>query len=315
MTGYTGRRLVTALFQTAAVLVVVFALTSLLPGDTAAVVLGEHATERQVAVLRDQLGLDRPLHVRFLEWVGGLLRGDLGTSLLTGTPVVDRITDDIATTALLTSLTLVIVIPLALAIGVVGGLREGSRTDRALNLATVLLNSVPEFALALLLVGVFAVRASWLPATAAGLSGWSLLAYPAVLVLPITVLVAKQLCALSRQVRIGVAESSNAEYATHARLLGLPERTVVSRHVLVNALGPSVQQLARTVDGLLGGVVVVEVLFTLPGMGSGFLDAVRARDLPTVQGYALVFALTTVLVNLLADLAAHRLVPQREVRR
>lgn len=313
MTGYAGRRLITALFQAAAVLVVVFALTALLPGDTAAVILGEHATEQQVAVLRQQLGLDHPLHVRFLDWVGGLLHGDLGTSLLTGTPVLAGITDDIATTALLTSLTLVIVIPLALVIGVVSGLREGSRLDRALNVTTVLLNSVPEFALALLLIGVLAIGAGWLPATAAGLSGWSLLAYPAVLVLPVTVLAGKQLCALSRQIRIGVAESSNAAYAVHARLLGLPERTVVSRHVLVNALGPATQQLARTVDGLLGGVIVIEALFALPGMGAGFLEAVRARDLPTVQGYALVFALTTVVVNLLADLATHRLVPQREV--
>ncbi len=118
---------------------------------------------------------------------------------------------------------------------------------------------------------------------------------------------------MQRPPRPGVADATRAEHAHHVRMLGLPERTVLVKHVLPNALGHAVQQLARAVDGLLGGVVVVEALFTLPGMGSGFLDAVQARDLPVVQGYALVFALTTVLVNLLADLAAHRLVPQREV--
>ncbi|GAB2736700.1 ABC transporter permease [Salinifilum aidingensis] len=313
MPGYVTGRLLTAGAQTLAVLVVVFALTSLLPGDTAAVILDEHADAEQVAALREQLGLDRPPPVRFLHWIGALLRGDLGTSLLTGTPVAEQLARDAATTALLTIPALVIVLPLALVIGVRSGLREGSRADRALNSATVLLTSVPEFALGLVLVGLLAVRWGWLPATAAGLSGWSLLSDPAVLVLPVAVLAAKHLCALSRQVRIGVAECSRAEYAVHARLLGLPERRVVLGHVLPNALVPAVQQLARTVDGLLGGVVVVEALFALPGMGSGFLEAVRARDLPAVQGYALVFALTTVLVNLLADLAAHRLVPQREV--
>lgn len=313
MSGYVAGRLLTAGAQAVAVLVVVFALTSLLPGDTAVVILDEHADAEQVAALREQLGLDRPVPVRFLHWIGGLVHGDLGTSLLTGTPVAEQLARDVATTALLTVLTLAVVLPLALAIGILSGLREGSRTDRALNTATVLLNSVPEFALGLVLVGLLGVQWGWLPATAAGMSGWSLLSDPAVLVLPVAVLAGKHLCALSRQVRIGVAECSRAEYAVHARLLGLPERTVVTRHVLPNALGPAVQQLARAVDGLLGGVVVVEALFALPGMGSGFLDAVQARDLPVVQGYALVFALTTVLVNLLADLAAHRLVPQREV--
>lgn len=310
---FASARVAVAALQVAVVATGVFALTSLLPGDTAVVILGEHTTPERAAVLREQLGLDKPLGERFLEWVGGLLRGDLGTSLVTGSEVVSDVGSGLVTTTLVAALALLVVIPLAALIGVVSGSREGSRLDRALNGAVVLLNSIPEFALGLLLLGLFALHLGWLPATAAGLSGWSLARYPAVLVLPVAVLVSKQLCALARQVRIGVAEATRAEHAHHVRMLGLPERTVLVKHVLPNALGPSVQQLARTVDGMFGGVVVVEALFALPGMGTGFVDAVKARDLPLVQGYALVFALTTITANLIADLVAHRLVPRREV--
>lgn len=313
MTALVLRRLAVAALQLAAVAVTVFALTSLLPGDTAVVVLGEHATDEQIAVLREQLQLDRPVWERFLDWLGGAVQGDLGTSLLTGMPVADEIARGFATTTVLALLALAVVVPLAVAVGVTTGIRRGSRLDRALNSAIVLLDSVPEFALALLLVALFSLRLGWLPATAAGASGWELLAQPAVLVLPVGVLVCKQLCTLARQIRIGVAEADGADYALHVRLHGLPERTVLFRHVLPNGLAPAVQQLARAVDGLLGGVVVVEAVFALPGMGSGFIGAVMARDLPAVQGYALVFAITTITLNLVADVVSHRLVPQREV--
>lgn len=313
MLKFTCVRLATGVLQIAVVAVAVFFLTSSLPGDTAAVVLGEHATEQQVAALREQLGLDRPLGERFLDWVAGIARGDLGTSLLTGEPVTEAVAGGLTNTVLLAACTLALVIPLAVLIGLASGVRPGSRTDRALNSTVVLLNSIPEFALGLLLVALFSLQAGWLPATAAGLSGRSLVEQPAVLVLPIAVLVCKQLCALARQVRIGVVAATHAEYATHMRMLGMRERTVLFRHVLPNAIGPSVQQLARTVDGLLGGVVIVEALFALPGVGSEFVEAVKARDLPVVQGCALVFVLTTVLVNVLADVASRRLVPQREV--
>ncbi|GAB3299161.1 ABC transporter permease [Parasphingorhabdus pacifica] len=305
-------RVSTGGLQVVVVAVAVFFLTSALPGDNAAVVLGEHATEEQVAALRAQLGLDRPLGERFLDWAVGITRGDLGTSLLTGEPVGAQIGLGLGNTALLGACTLALIIPLAGLIGLVSGVRAGSRIDRVLNSTVVLLNSVPEFALGLLLVALFSLQAGWLPATAAGLSGFSLADDPAVLVLPIAVLVCKQLCALARQMRIGVVEANSTEYATHMRVLGMRERTVLLRHVLPNAIGPSVQQLARAVDGLLGGVVVVEALFALPGVGSTFVEAVKARDLPVVQGCALVFVCTTVLVNVLADVASRRLVPQRE---
>jgi len=304
-----------ALVQVAVAAIAVFVLTALLPGDTAVVVLGEHADQQQLAALRAQLGLDDPLEQRFLNWVTGLLRGDLGVSLLTGAPVAEEIGRGLATTVLLAGATLLVLLPVAFATGVYCGLREDSRVAWAVNSLLLLLNAIPEFVLGLLLIGAVSVRAGWLPATAAGLSGWSLLSEPAVLVLPVLVLAAKQVCGLARQVRIGVIEANSAEYADHVRLLGLSEPVVVLRHVLPGGIRPALQQLARTVDGLLGGVVVVEALFAFPGVGSGFVEAVKARDLPLVQGYALLFAVTTVVLSLVADLLTARLVPQAEAAR
>ncbi|WP_181783357.1 ABC transporter permease, partial [Pseudonocardia pini] len=297
-----------ALLQLAAVTVAVFALTTFLPGNTAEVVLGPLATPEQIAVLQERLGLDRPATERFLDWVGGLLHGDLGTSLATGRPVVEDLGARFVLTALPALLAVAILVPLAVALGCCAGRRPGSAADRLVTATTTVAQAVPDFALGLLLVALFALQLGWLPATAAGTVGVSGLT-PAMLVLPITILVSNQLGSLARQVRIGVVETEAAEHVAHLRRLGLGERTLLLRHVLPGAVVPSVQQFARTIDGLLGGVLVVEALFALPGIGSGFVSAVQTRDLPVVQTYALLFALTTVVVNLAADLVSARLVP------
>lgn len=309
MTTRAGVRIGFALLQLVAVSVGVFVLTTFLPGDTAEVVLGPLATVDQIDTLRVQLGLDRPVRERFLDWAGGLLHGDLGTSLATGRPVVDDMGDRLSVTVLLAVLAVAVLVPLAVALGCYGGRRPGSPADRIITAATTVAHAVPDFALGLLLVALFALQLGWLPATAAGTVGLSGLTV-AMLVLPVAILVSNQLSRLARQVRIGVVETDTAEHVVHLRRLGLAERTVVLRHVLPGGVVPSVQQFARTVDGLLGGVIVVEALFALPGMGSGFVQAVQTRDLPVVQGYALLFALTTVVVNLVADLVSAKLVPQ-----
>ncbi|MBW0103061.1 ABC transporter permease [Pseudonocardia sp. KRD291] len=304
-----GARVLVALAQFAAVSVIVFAMTSLLPGDAAEIVLGRDATPEQVATLRTQLGLDRPLPERFADWVGGLLHGDLGRSLVTGQPVAAEVGGRLGQTALLTGLALIMLVPLALGAGVLAGRRPGSPVDRALTGVLVAAQAVPEFALGLVLVAVFSLQLGWLPATAAG----GAFTGAEVLVLPVVVLVTNHLGRLARQIRVGVLDTDRAEHVVHLRRLGLPERVVLWRHVLPGAALPSIQQLARIVDSMLGGVVVVEALFALPGVGSGFVDAVSARDLPVVQGYALLYAATTIGVNLVADLVSARLLPHREV--
>lgn len=313
MRGYVLRRCLTAVVQCLVVLVAVFAVGSLLPGDTADVLRGELGTAEQVRDLRAQLGLDEPAWSRFGHWIGGLVHGDLGTSLMTGVPVGDDLGRRVGVTLLLGVPALLLVTLLAPLLGTVSGLREGSRLDRALNTAAVLLHAVPEFVLGLLLVAWLSLAAGLLPATTVGMGVGELLAQPSALVLPVGVLAARHLCDLARQVRAGVAAGRDGDMAEHLRLQGLPERTVVLRHVLPNALGPAAQQYARCVEGMLGGAVVVEAVFGLRGLGEGFVEAVQNRDLPQVQTYALLFAGTAVLVNLAADLVAHRLAPRREL--
>lgn len=312
MRGYVVRRSLLALAQCVLVLVAVFALGTLLPGDTADVLRGEHGTPQQVAALRERLGLDGPVWWRFWEWLRALLTGDLGRSLVTDLPVSEEMGRRVASSLLLGLPALAAVTVLAPLLGVVTGLREGSRTDRVLNAAALLLHSVPEFVLGLLLIASLSLAAGLLPATAVGLTGTQLLTQPSVLVMPVLVLAARQLCDLARQVRAGVAAGRGSPVAEHLRLLGLRERTVVLRHVLPNALGPAAQQFARCVEGLLGGAVLVESLFGIQGLGTGFVEAVQNRDTPQVQSYALLFAGTAVAVNLVCDVVAYRLAPRAE---
>lgn len=300
-------RVAVALAQLAAVSVIVFALTTLLPGDAAEVVLGADATEEQIATVRAQLGLDRPPLERFGEWVGGLFQGDLGTSLVTEQPVTTVIAGELGSTAVVAAAAVVVFVPLSVGVGVIAGRRPGSALDRVLTALLVVGQAIPEFALGLVLVAVFSLQLGLLPATAAG-GGLE----PTLLILPVAVLVIHQLGRVARQIRIGVVDTDRSEHVVHLRRLGLRERAVLWRHVVPGAIVPALQQLARVVDGFVAGVVVVEALFALSGVGSGFVEAVLARDLPMVQGYALLFAAITITVNLAADVASARLVPQRE---
>lgn len=297
-----------AVAQLVAATVAIFALTTLLPGETAEIVLGPDATDEQVRELSTQLGTDRPPAVRFAEWAGGVLSGDLGESLVTGRPVLDELADRLGSTVLLTGLSLLVTVPLAVLVGVAAGRRPGSAVDRVSTTAVSALQAAPQFAVGLLLVALFSLQLGWLPATAGG----GALLTPAGLVLPVTVLAVSQLGRLSRQVRQGVLQADRSPHVTHLRRLGLPERDVLWRHVLPGGVAPSLQQLARITEGTLGGVVVVESLFALPGVGAGVVEAVQSRDLPLVQGYALLAAVVTIGVNLLVDLLTARLTPVRE---
>ncbi|TDC97638.1 ABC transporter permease [Actinomadura sp. 7K507] len=309
---YTARRCVLAVAQCLVVLVAVFALGALLPGDTAGVLLAEQGTPEQVAALRERLGLDRPAWERFGDWFGGLLTGDLGRSLMTGVPVAGEVGRRLTDSLVLALPAFVLVIAAAPLLGIVTGMREGTRLDRTLNAAAVVLHAVPEFVLGLLMIASLSLATGLLPATAVGLNGTALLAQPAVLVMPVIALAARQVCDLARQIRAGVAQQRDGPLAEHLRLLGMRERTVVVRHIVPNALGPAAQQFARCVEGLLGGAVLVEALFGVQGLGTGFVEAAQNRDVPLVQGYALLFAGTAVVVHLAGDLASHRLAPRRE---
>ncbi|MEU4290109.1 ABC transporter permease [Kribbella sp. NPDC026596] len=312
MRSYAAQRALLAVVQLTVLSVLVFTLTSLLPGDAADLRFTETLTPEQIDRMRAQLGLDQPALERFGHWFGNVLTGDLGTSLISGGPVVDIVRNSVGATLVLTLATLAVVVPLAVALGIVMGTRENGRLDRAITSVTLALSAIPDFVIAVVLVAVFSLKLGWLPAT---WIGGDLLASPALLVLPVAVLLGRTVCLLSRQVRAGTITALQAEYVVQARRLGIPRRQLLLRHVLPNAAVPGVQELARTGDTLLGGVLVVEAIFAIPGFATALVDGVETRDVPVVQGLTLVLAVAALVINLGADLVCNRLVPRTELLR
>ncbi|MEU2391323.1 ABC transporter permease [Streptomyces sp. NPDC007369] len=307
---WIGRRLLLGLGQTAAVVLFVFVLTEALPGDAAVALAGDQPDPERIARIRAALDLDRPAAERFLDWAGGLLQGDLGTSLVSGRPVADYLTGGMGPTVTLAGATLLVLLPLSAGLGVLCARREGGPLDRTLSALTLAVHSVPEFALGVLLATLFGLWLGWLPPTAVGADP---LTEPAVLVLPVLVLISRPVCTISRLVRAGMIDAMASPYVAQALRYGVSGARVRWTHALPNALAPAAQQLARTCDWLLSGVIVVEALFVIPGLGTVLIDAVAARDVPVVQGMAVVFGVVTVLANLGADLVARRFAPRAEV--
>ncbi|MEU2435586.1 ABC transporter permease [Streptomyces rubradiris] len=315
MTGlpsWIARRLLLGAAQTAAVVLLVFALTEALPGDAAVALAGDQPDPERIAAIREAMHLDRPAHERLLEWAGGLARGDFGTSLASGRPVSTYITGGFGPTLLLASLTVVLLVPAGVGLGVLAARHEGRFVDRFVSAVTLGVYAVPEFAFGVLLTTVFALRLGWLPPTAVGY-GTDLLAHPAALVLPVLVLLSRPVCSLARLVRAGMADALDSPYVAQARRYGVPGARIRYGHALPNAITPAAQQLARTIDWLLCGVIVVEALYVIPGLGTVLMNAVAERDVPVVQGLAVVFGVTTVVLNLGADLVARRFAPRSEV--
>jgi peptide/nickel transport system permease protein len=282
---YAGIRLTVGVVQTAAVVGCVFVVASALPGDAAVAIAADDPDPDRIAALRQNLGLDRPLLTQFGDWAGGLLQGDLGTSAGSGRPV----------TAIL-------------AIGVVAATHRGRRLDRTITGTTVALYAAPEFAVAIVLISVFAVGLGWFPPTAVG-AGDSLLDQPELLVLPVVVLMVRPVCSLSRLVRASMATTLDSEYVEHSLRLGISMRRVIWRHALPGSLTPATQHVARIADWMLGGVVIVEAVFAIGGLGEVLVDAVSSRDLPLLMGVVCLFAVITVVVNTVADIVAYQLNP------
>ncbi|MGW0707493.1 ABC transporter permease [Streptomyces sp. NPDC002643] len=312
MRSFVVRRLLLGVAQTVAVVLLVFALTEALPGDAAVALAGDQPDPARIAAIREAMHLDRPVHERLVGWAAGLLHGDLGTSLASGRPVAQYIADGFGPTLLLAALTVALLVPVGFGLGVLAARHEGGLVDRLVSSVTLAVYAVPEFALGVLLVTVFALRLGWLPPTAVGY-GTDLLAHPAALVLPVVVLLSRPVCSLVRLVRAGMIDALASPYVAHARRYGVPGARVRYVHALPNALAPAAQQLARTVDWLLCGVIVVEALFVIPGLGTVLLNTVAERDVPVVQGLAVVFGVLTVVLNLGADVIARRFAPRAGV--
>ncbi|MFD5385661.1 ABC transporter permease [Streptomyces sp. NPDC127074] len=309
---FVARRLLLGVAQTVAVVLLVFTLTEALPGDAAVALAGDQPDPARIAAIRAALHLDRPAHERLADWAVGLLHGDLGTSLTSGRPVSTYLADGFGPTLLLAAITVALLVPAGFGLGVLAARYEGRLVDRLVSSVTLAVYAVPEFALGVLLVTVLALRLDWLPPTAVGY-GTDLLGHPAALVLPVLVLLSRPVCSLSRLVRAGMVDALASPYVAQARRYGVSGAKVRYAHALPAALAPAAQQLARTIDWLLCGVVVVEALYVIPGLGTVLLNAVAERDVPVVQGLAVVFGVLTVVLNLGADLVTHRLVPRAGV--
>jgi peptide/nickel transport system permease protein len=301
---FTVRRLVASL----ALLVVVSALTffavQLLPGDAADAVAGRSPSPTRLAAIRAELGMDKPLLQRYVAWVGGAAHGDFGRSLTSmrvevGPLVARRLRNSLE----LAGLALLLIVPLALLIGVAAGTRAGSKSDHAISASVLGLASVPDFAIGALLSYAFGVQLGWFPPVAIFDAEKGPFSHPSVLVLPVATLTLAGIGYGTRIVRASVAEAMQSDYAVMARLNGIPERVVVRRYALRNALGPCLQALGITCLTLIGGVVVVEVLFNYPGVGQLALDATLGRDFTTLLAVTIVIAAVYLLINLLTDLA------------
>ena len=293
----------------------VFAGTEVLPGDAAGAVLGRSATPEQLAELRGQMGLDRPAAERYLDWLGGLLTGDLGNSAAgfaegSMRPIWGEISGEVGNSLILALLAAIIMIPVSLGLGVLAAIRAGRPTDHAVSAGSLAVISLPEFIIGSLLILVFFSWLDVLPPVSLIAPGTSPLAEPDALVLPVLTLLGASLAASIRMVRAGMLETLAAEYVTMARLNGLRERAVVARYALRNALAPSVQVFAQNIQYLVGGIVVTEYLFNYPGLGKELVDAVAIRDVREVQSVALLIAAFYVLVNIVADFLVVLLVPK-----
>ncbi|GAB3579643.1 ABC transporter permease [Amycolatopsis endophytica] len=292
---------------------VVYVGVDLLPGDAVTAHLGPSASAERVAQARANLGLDRPVLIRYLDWAGGALHGDFGLSA-TGRPVGDMLSDRVGNSVLLAGLALLLLVPLSLVLGVVAAWRRARATDRVVSTTALLLVSVPEFVIASGLVVVFAVLLPLLPAVSLVPAGSSPLSRPEVLVLPVLGLMLPGLAYAVRVIRgtaLSTVDSSQAEFL---RLSGVPGRVVLRRAVVPAVLPVAVQVWVVTAVGMLGGAVLVERVFGYPGLGELLVSSVQLGDLPVVQALVLVLGALTLGGLVLADLASTLLTPRLRAR-
>jgi peptide/nickel transport system permease protein len=298
------RRLLAGVAVLWLVTLLVFGGTEILPGDLAEAVLGQNATEESLAAVRQRLGLDRPLHVRYFEWLRNLTTGSLGVSLASGRPISEVLGERVGNTMRLAAFAAVVAVPLALGLGLLAALRAGSSLDRVISTITLCLMSVPEYFVAAVLVLFFAVRLRWLPVTATVHSDQTWVQIITQLALPVMTLTVVLLAHLARMTRAAILNVMSSAYIESATLKGMTRLRIVLRHALPNALPPILNVVALNLAYLVSGVIVVETVFNYPGLGSLMVSAVATHDLPLVQACAINFCVVYITLNLVADLLA-----------
>ncbi|HUA07425.1 MAG TPA: ABC transporter permease [Solirubrobacteraceae bacterium] len=303
MARFLVRRIALGLLTLFLVSVVVFAATQALPGNAATAILGRNATPARVAALTRQLHLNESAFAQYAHWLGDVVRGNLGTSAATQQAVTKYISSRVLNSAFLVLVSAIVAIPLSIGLGVWMAVRRDKPADHVLSVGSLGLAALPEFVIAILLVLLLATNVSHVfPAVSLippGEHAWNV---PKVVVLPALTLILAVTPYISRIMRASMVEVLESDYVTMARLKGLPNRTVIWRHAVPNAIVPAIQVSALQLAYMAGGVVVVEYVFSYPGIGAALVDAVGNRDVPVVQALSLIIAAVYVVVNLGADI-------------
>ena len=289
--------------------VLIFIGTNLLPGDVAQIILGQTATPESTAALRAKLGLDKHPIEQYWVWLQNVMMGDLGISKAglgagLGTPIVEMLGPRVDNTLRLTLIVGAVAIPVSLFLGLIAAMHPGTRLDRSITFATLNLISIPDFLVATALVLVFAVSLGWLPSIVylrGDETGWVLLKTLAMPILTLVILVSSQIIRMTRATVLNVLGSPYIEMAI---LKGVPRRRIILRHALFNAVGPIVNVIALNLAWLVGGVVVVEQIFSYPGLAKLMIEAVQLRDMPLVQACAMIFCATYIVLIFIADIAS-----------
>jgi peptide/nickel transport system permease protein len=302
MIAYALRRAVLAIPTLLIVSFAVFGLIRLIPGDPAEVMLGDSGTTEQIAAIRSSLGLDQPLLVQFGYWFAHALRGDLGQSIVNKLPVLPLVLDRAAVSATIVLLSVALASLIALPLGLVAAWKQNSLLDLGVVTGATLLMSAPSFWLGLMLLLLFGLKLGWLPVVGYVPFSRSFVEALLYIVLPVATLAAVECGGLLRMARASAIEVLRLDYVTHARAKGVPEHRVLLRHVFPNAFGPSWTLIGLILGHLLGGIAVLETVFTLPGLGRLLVDSIFARDYPVIQGCLVFTATVYVLVNLVVDL-------------
>jgi peptide/nickel transport system permease protein len=311
MAKFVIKRLLLGLLTLFLVSVVVFAATQALPGNAAVAILGRNATPARVAALSRQLHLNESAVSQYTHWLSNILKGNLGISAATQEPVTHYISSRIANSAFLVFVSAIIAVPLSIGLGVLMAVRRDKPTDHALSVGTLGLAALPDFVIGIALVLLFATNV-WkvLPPVSIippGEHAWNV---PKVVILPAATLIIAVTPYISRIMRASMVEVLESEYVTMARLKGLPNRTVIWRHAVPNAIVPALQVSALQLAYMAGGIVVVEFVFSYPGIGTALVDAVGNRDVPVVQALTLIIAAVYVIVNLGADVITVLVTPR-----
>jgi len=302
MTRYILKRLGLAMITLVILSMIIFAASSVLPGNVGRSVLGPFATQESVDALNEQLGTNRPLVVQYKDWVTGIAQGDLGNSLTYQVPAWSLLKPALEHSLKLALIAFLLVVPLSILVGVISALRYGKAVDKGLTTASMSFSAMPEFVSGILLILIFAVWLGWLPVSAQTEPGSGLDTQFKALLLPAFTLTLVLLGYIARITRASMIEALESDYARTARLKGLKTSVVVRRHLLRNALLPTIAVVAVQVGYMIGGLVIVEVLFNYQGIGKLTFDAAKGKDLPLLTAGVLVIGIVYLIVTLIADL-------------